>query len=496
MFRLWPRSIRHKLNWVVLATTAVALSLAGLAMVIFDLSSYQATWESDLTTQADLMGLATAAALSFDDPRTARENLALLKARPNIRKAAIYGPQRRVFATYPPDYAAPPLPAGVQDGVWVEGDELVAIKRVTNGAEHLGTVYLRAHHERLDRLQQYLAVIGLVIAGSLALALLLSNHLLSVVTRPILAVSDVARRIAAGRDYTLRATRTTDDEAGQVVDAFNGMLTELARRAEVLEQAHQETLDLNAQLEERVRRRTAQLESANKELEAFSYSASHDLRAPLQTIESFSSLLERSIAPTLDASGRHYLDRIRANVHVMTDLIDALLALAHVSRVSLDRREVDLGEIASAALEQCREREPGRTASVEIAPAMLAQADPALIHQVMHNLVANAWKFTSKVPVSKITVGCQEQQDGLVAFFVRDNGAGFDMAYADRLFDAFQRLHSPAEYPGTGIGLATVQRIVTRHEGRIWAEAEPGLGATFFFTLGAAARTRAASASA
>ncbi|HSV35702.1 MAG TPA: ATP-binding protein [Ramlibacter sp.] len=479
------RSIRFKLNWVVLVTTFVALSLASLAMVIFDLRSYQKTWEDDLTTQADLLGLATAAALSFNDPRTAYENLALLKARPNINAAAVYNPDGQVFATFPRDLAIQHLPATQAEGVRVIGGDLVAIKRIVSAGEHVGSVYLRARHERLDRLQQYLLVIGLVITVSLALALLLSNHLLSVVTRPILAVSDVARRITSGRDYSLRATRTTDDEVGQVVDAFNEMLAELARRAEVLEVSHQETLDLNTELEARVRRRTAQLEAANRELEAFSYSASHDLRAPLHTIDSFSTLLERSVSEHLDERGRHYFARIRANVHLMTDLIDALLTLAHVSRASLERSTVDLGAMAAATLEQCREREPDRSVQVAIADNLVAQADPTLMGQVMQNLVSNAWKFTSKVPAASITVGCEQVRDGLTAFFVRDNGAGFDMAYADRLFHAFQRLHTVTEYPGTGVGLATVQRIVARHNGEIWAESTPGQGAAFFFTLGA-----------
>jgi len=466
------RSIRHKLNWVVLTTTFVALILAGLAMVVFDLRSYQRSSEHDLLTQADLLGLATAPALSFDDPRTARENLALLKARPSITQAAVYRLDGSVFAQYARGAAEAPPPRPLPEGVRAEGSQLVVFKRILQQGEPVGTVYLRADHAWLDHLRSYLALLGLVVFVTLGLAFLLSNTLLSLVTRPILAVSDVARRITTGRDYSLRATRTTDDEVGQVVDAFNGMLDELARRAETLE--------------DRVRERTAQLEVANRELEAFSYSASHDLRSPLRVIDSFSGLLEKSAGSGLDARSRHYLDRIRFNVHHMSELIDALLALAHVSRVELKREPVDLAAIAAAALEQCREREPERDANVQIAGNMLAQADPALLTQVMQNLVGNAWKFTSKVPQASITVGCEAAPEGQTTYFVRDNGAGFDMTYADNLFGAFQRLHTPAEFPGTGIGLATVHRIIARHEGRIWAQSTPGKGAAFFFTLGRA----------
>ncbi|HWI77747.1 MAG TPA: ATP-binding protein [Ramlibacter sp.] len=477
-------SIRRKLNWVVLVTTFMALALAGLAMAIFDLQSYQKTWEQDLQAQAELLGLSTAPALSFNDQKAAHENLALLKARSNITTAAIYTANGSVFATYTRGNTAAVPAAPQAEGVRVEDGRLVVFRRVENAGEFLGTVYLRAHYERMSRLKHYLAVLALVAAVSLALAYLLSDGLIRVVTRPILAVSDVARRITTGPDYSLRATRTTDDEVGQVVDAFNGMLDELARRAQTLEQAHQETLNLNAELEDRVRRRTAQLEAVNQELEAFSYSASHDLRSPLRVIDSFSSLLEKSVRAHLDERGHHYLNRIRFNVRLMGDLIDALLALAHVSRVNLQRETVDLGAMAKAALDQCRERDPDRVAQVSIADNLMAQADAALINQVMQNLVGNAWKFTSKVPSASITVGCENLPGRPCTFFVRDNGAGFDMAYADKLFSAFQRLHDPAEFPGSGIGLATVQRIVARHEGKIWAESAVGEGATFFFTLG------------
>jgi signal transduction histidine kinase len=408
----------------------------------------------------------------------------LLKARTNITTAAIYKANGSVFATYTRGNAAVVPAAPQAEGVRVEDGRLVVFRRVENAGEYLGTVYLRAHYERTRRLKHYLAVLALVAAVSLALAFLLSNGLITVVTRPILAVSDVARRITGGADYSLRANRTTDDEIGQVVDAFNGMLDELGRQAQTLERAHQDTLRLNAELEDRVRSRTAQLENANQELEAFSYSASHDLRSPLRVIDSFSSLLERSVRAHLDDRGRHYLDRIRFNVRLMGDLIDALLALAHVSRVKLHRESVDLGAMARNELDQCRERDPDRVVQVSIGENMMAQADAALINQVVQNLVANAWKFTSKMPSASITVGCENLPGQPSTFFVRDNGAGFDMAYADKLFSAFQRLHGPAEFPGSGIGLATVQRIVARHEGRIWAQGAVDEGATFFFTLG------------
>jgi PAS domain S-box-containing protein len=246
--------------------------------------------------------------------------------------------------------------------------------------------------------------------------------------------------------------------------------------------AEDETVRLKAELEERVRQRTAQLEAANAELEAFSYSIAHDLRSPLTSIDGFSHALEESCLPALDDQGQHYLRRIRAGVRQMSDLTEAMLSLAHLSSVMLRCEPVDLAETARAVLARLRENEPQREATLEAPARLFAQGDPRLLTQVVANLVGNAWKFSARKPQTRISLGAS-QAGGETVFFVADRGAGFDMAHASRLFGAFQRLHAPSEFEGTGIGLALVQKIVTRHGGRIWARAEPGEGATFYFTL-------------
>ncbi|MDI1237976.1 MAG: PAS domain S-box protein [Polaromonas sp.] len=222
------------------------------------------------------------------------------------------------------------------------------------------------------------------------------------------------------------------------------------------------------------------LRRSNQELETFSYSVSHDLRSPLNTVAGFSSLLARHLQDSADGKVQHYVSRIQAGVGQMGQLIEGLLALAQVSRVALRRDVVDLSELARDILERYRAREPAREVEVDIEDGLLARGDARLLDAVMDNLLGNAWKFSSRQPRALISVG--QSEDGQ-AFFVRDNGAGFDMAYADKLFGTFQRLHGVAEFPGTGIGLATVSRIVVRHGGTIWVDASPGEGATFFFTL-------------
>jgi len=251
--------------------------------------------------------------------------------------------------------------------------------------------------------------------------------------------------------------------------------------------AEAEISALNTQLEDKVRKRTAELESANKELEAFSYSVAHDLRAPLRSIDGFSHLLEKTIAIETAERSRHYMNRIRAGVRQMGELTDGLLSLAQVSRTSLKNETIDLGAVADDVLQACRERDARRLVKVHVQAGLMAMGDRALLRQVMENLIGNAWKFTAHAADAEIWVG-QSAQDGLgmTTFFVRDNGAGFDMAYVEKLFGTFQRLHSPGEFSGTGIGLATTHRIVVRHGGRIWAQGAVGEGATFFFTLPAA----------
>jgi PAS domain S-box-containing protein len=250
--------------------------------------------------------------------------------------------------------------------------------------------------------------------------------------------------------------------------------------------AQSEILRLNAELEERVRQRTAQLEAANKELEAFSYSLAHDLRAPLSSIDGFSLVLEQTAGSGLSERNRHHLDRIRAGVRQMAELTDGLLSLANLSRATLRSEKVDLAELARASVAACRERAPERAVEVEIAPALPVTGDPRLLAQVIGNLVGNAWKFTALTEHARIEVGSTSDVEGNVVIFVRDNGAGFDMAYASRMFEAFQRLHSSAEFDGTGIGLAIVHRVIARHGGRVWADAAPQRGASFYFTLGQA----------
>ena len=226
-----------------------------------------------------------------------------------------------------------------------------------------------------------------------------------------------------------------------------------------------------------------ELAAVNKELEAFSYSVSHDLRSPLRSIDGFSQALMEDYPDKLDKQGKDYLQRVRSAAQRMGVLIDDLLSLSRVTRSEMRRKTVNLSTLARSIAEELQETQPERQVAFVIAPGLTTRGDAQLLHQLMENLLSNAWKFTGHHPQARIEFGTT-QVDGKETFFIRDDGAGFDMAYASKLFGVFQRLHSPEEFPGTGVGLATVQRIVHRHGGQIWAEGKVEEGAAFYFTLG------------
>ena len=252
-------------------------------------------------------------------------------------------------------------------------------------------------------------------------------------------------------------------------------------RAEV-ERKAVEIQALNVTLEERVRQRTAELENTNRELEAFSYSVSHDLRAPLRTIDGFSLALEEDYAEAVDDTGRDYIKRVRGGVQRMGMLIDALLQLSRVTRAEIARETVDLTAMVESVAANVKEENADRNLDISVEQGMQVNADPKLLRVAIENLLGNAAKFTGKVAHPQVTFGWDAEQK---AFAIKDNGAGFDMHYAGKLFGAFNRLHGDKDFKGSGIGLATVARVIARHHGRIWALGEVDHGASFFFTVGA-----------
>ncbi len=283
----------------------------------------------------------------------------------------------------------------------------------------------------------------------------------------------------AGSDHAYLVTKTPyRGPAGEIIGVI-GIARDITER----KRSDQEIQRLNADLERRVNERTAQLEATNKELETFSYSVSHDLRAPLRAISSFARMLTEDHAPRLGEEGIRWLDRIGSATTRMEGLINDLLRLALVARTQLNRERINLSTLVHEVASGLQAGAPERLVRLRVQPGVETCGDPGLLRVLVENLLSNAWKYTSKCPEASVEFGVLVLPDNASAFYVRDNGAGFDMSHADRLFAPFQRLHRHDEFPGSGIGLATAQRIVHRHGGRIWAESAPDQGAAFFFTL-------------
>lgn len=289
---------------------------------------------------------------------------------------------------------------------------------------------------------------------------------------------------AAGKPRSqVYPVRRKSDETLVLRQYNEALVRKLEEKNDELTRVVDHQAELNEQLERRVEQRTHELEMANRELEAFSYSVAHDLRSPLSAIHGFMRLLQNSGAKELPPQERHYLDTIETNIQRMSALIDDLLTLAHMGKTPLERMKVDLAALVAECLEAVKGEFRERNVQVLMDPLPAVYGDKALLRQVLVNLLGNAFKYTGKIPQPKVWVGVERREEGDV-FYVKDNGAGFDMRYADRLFNAFQRLHNKKEFEGTGVGLAIVDRIIKRHGGRVWATAEAGRGATFYFTLG------------
>ncbi|MFC4157796.1 ATP-binding protein [Chitinimonas lacunae] len=622
----WVRhSIRRQILLVVLVTTLSALIVAGVALLFNDLRDYRAALAAELTTQADIVGLASSAALDFNDPKAAQETLLLLKAKPSIEAAALYTARGELFATYRRGTTRAELPALPElDGVHTSGGHMVLFKRVIDQRGILGTIHLRASYDPSQRLIDYLALLSAVTVLSLLVAFFLSSWLQRALTRPLLSITEVAQRVMTERDFSLRANKTSHDEVGYLVDAFNSMLAELGRRSEEVEasnrslaheaaerasvqkalqiserrnrtlvsamaavlwvadtkgafiepapawerytgqhdsashglgwrdvfhpddqprlglawaggignsapfelelrlwhaasesyryvslkalplldeqsgeviewigsitdiddrrRAEESVRTLATELERRVAERTTQLEEANKELESFSYSVSHDLRAPVRAVVGFARLLAQDHGASLPPNAMRQLDIIQSEALRMGTLIDDLLAFSRLGRKALQPVRLDMRELVDLSCQALLAQHNGPTPEIRLGTLPVAHGDRALITQVWTNLLSNAFKFSARREQPLIEIGAISDEHEHV-YFVRDNGAGFDARYKMKLFGVFQRLHDSTEFGGTGVGLALVHRIITRHGGRVWAEGALDQGATFYFTL-------------
>jgi PAS domain S-box-containing protein len=623
-------SIKSKLTGLSVLTSSLALLLACSGFFAFDLITFRSNIVRNLSTQADIIGINSASALLFHDPKAANETLSALKARSTIEAAAIYTPDGRPFALWTTGSTAIPslqsLTVPKRTGHHFDFSSLTLLQPIVFDGANIGSVYIQSNLDEIKlRLKRYVSITLVVFLISFFITIAVSQRVGNIILEPVLALAQTAKTVAADKNYSVRVLKTSEDEIGLLVETFNQMLSEtqisgdelqkshnelehrVQERTSQLETANKEEIRLNRFLDsiienipnmvfvknagdlrfvrfnkageellgykrealigkndydffpkteadfftekdrqvlinrelvdiaeepiqtndkgsrilhtkkiplfdengvpqyllgisediterkaaesaikalnQELAHKAAQLQSANKELETFSYSVSHDLRAPLRAIDGFSLALSEDCWDTLGAEGREHLQRIRAASQQMAQLIDDMLNLSRITRGTLNPQEVDLSALAHSIVAELQRSDPARRVTVDIKPDIKGTGDARLIRIALQNLFANAWKFTAKKTDAKIDFSQTVNEQGIKTYCVRDNGAGFDMAYADKLFGPFQRLHSNVDFPGTGVGLATVQRIINRHGGRIWAEGTVNHGAVFYFTL-------------
>lgn len=482
------RSILTKLTMMNVLVSGSALLLACVAFLAYDQFTFRQGLVRTLSAQAQIIGSNSVSALLFNDPQAAANTLTALKSSPGIASAGIMTADGRRFAQYTRDGAdeilnIPPLGPNQIERYWFRSSHAVLVRKLLSDGKLVGFVYLRADLGEInERLWRYAFISVGVLLVSLIFALMVSSRFRKSVAEPIVALAETARKVSQYKDYRVRVPISTErDELATLIDSFNEMLREIQQRDSELQKAH-------AQLEQRVSERTSELVSANQELEAFSYSVSHDLRGPLDALNGFSYVLLKNYADKLDGTGKESLHSIRSAAMRMSQLIDDLLNLSRITTSTIHHEKVDLSAFARLIMEELCRTSPERKVEFVVPTAVDAYGDARLLRIVMDNLLRNAWKYTSHHDHARIEFG-RESQNGSVVYFVKDDGSGFDPRSTDRLFQPFQRLHSTAEFPGNGIGLATVRRIVQRHGGTVCAEGMVERGATFYFTLGSTQST-------
>jgi signal transduction histidine kinase len=468
---------------MLLISGAVSL-LTCASFSAYEYFTFRQSTIANLTMVGSILASNSTAALTFANSEDATEILAALHAEPHIRAAGLYDENGKLLAQYPSDLPTAALPTGPEvDGNRYNGEFLISVQPVVYESKRIGTLYLKSDMGAMyERFALYGAIVAAVVVASFLLAYGLSRRFQRQISQPILALANTASAVAERGDYSVRAPRTGKGEFIVLTDAFNHMLDRIHDGDRALRYSEEELRSLNSKLEERVQDRTRKLEEANKELEAFSYSVSHDLRAPLRAVDGFSRILLEDYAGKLDADGQRVLDVIRSNTQNMGRLIDDLLAFSRLGRKQIEASPINMSDLADDVFQQLKSGLTDQKVQFKLAPLPSATGDPALIRQVFVNLLSNAAKY-SKPRIETVIEVDGRYENGDCVYYVKDNGVGFDMTYSQKLFGVFQRLHSVEEFEGTGVGLAIVQRIVHRHGGRVWAEGKLDEGATFYFSL-------------
>jgi signal transduction histidine kinase len=478
-------SLSSKLTRMNLLVSGSALVLAALSFFLYDLVSFRQHLIGNLTAEAQIIGDNSVSALTFNDRPTADATLASLQRAPHVLGAALTTPGGELFAQYAAlgeqEISAHQLEPGESDRAWPLGGTVLLAHRIIFHGKPVGVVYISAKlTEMRQRARQYIWIAIIILIFCMVATLIISAISQRLIASPIRSLANTAKIVTRDQDYSVRAgTHANSAEMAGLIEAFNGMLDQIQQRDTAL-------THIQAGLEVRVEERTAELRAANRELEAFSYTVAHDLRGPLDGAGGIAYLLEKAAKTRGDSAGQGLLEQLRFSISHMGSIIDDLLNFARAATAPVSSAPVNLSAMAQEIANELTHTDPARSVKFVMDPTPEAVTDPGLMRIVLDNLLRNAWKYTSHHAEARIEFGSQmdRRAPGKPIYFVRDDGAGFDPAGMQMLFQPFQRLHERHDFPGTGIGLATVSRILGRQGGSIWAEAAVEKGATFYFTLG------------
>jgi len=469
--------IQKKLLRIVFLINGTVLLVTCVTFFIYEYYIFRKSIVEKLSTIGKIISANSSAALAFDSPDDAKEILSAIKSEPDIVAAYLYDKKGTLFAQYNTGTEKPILPVKLEaPGYRFVHSRLEGFEPVMQDNRQLGTLYIRSHLGALyNRLRLYGLIVATVLMLSFVLTYLLVRIMKKGISAPIHSLAKTAQIVSEKQDYSIRAVKMGKDELGSLTDAFNHMLDQI-------QEQNQSLKEFNQTLEQKVSERTRQLESVNRELESFSYSVSHDLRAPLRAIIGFTAILEEDYTDKLDQEAMRITTVIKKNTVKMGQLIDDLLAFSRISRQDVAKTNLNMTSIVNEVKDDLSTQYDISKIQWAIQPLPTITANTNLIRQVWVNLMSNAVKYSSKKENPYIEIG-SFLKDKQTAFFVRDNGVGFDQKYSDKLFKVFQRLHKTEEFEGTGIGLALVEKIVARQGGDVWVDAEPGKGACFYFSL-------------
>ncbi|MBN1796511.1 MAG: HAMP domain-containing protein [Sedimentisphaerales bacterium] len=490
-------TIRHKLVFMIMAACVVSLVVAGAIFTGYEWANLRQFMVMNLSAQAEILADNCKAAVAFNDSEDAKEVLSSLRVESSIVFGGIYTKDGKLMSAYykvGTDKSVQPERLK-EDGYEFSGGYVTVFKRIILDGEVLGTVCIRSSLEKIwTMLWSRIKITFAVIIVSLVAAYVISSKLQSVVSKPLLKLAKLAKAISDEKDYSVRGQKTSNDEIGSLIDAFNEMLNQIQRRDKAL-------VDANRQLEAKVAERTSDLEQtieklneSNKQLQDFTYVASHDLREPLRKISSFGQLLTESLGEKLTDDDRENLSYMIDGASRMQQMIEALLTYSRVTTRGVDFEPTDLNQVVEGLknFELSVVLEETNTKLIVEKPLHTVNCDSTQIRQLLQNLIANGLKYQKKGVTPEITIRSKTVDDSMVRVEVQDNGIGIKEDQFENIFVMFRRLHSRQEYEGTGIGLAVCKKIVKRHGGDIGVSSTYGEGSTFWFTAPVADSSRAA----